>query len=96
MNPRQLIAGPVIDCIASDRSPTVHELFHVAERIWTDAGAATSTSSWSELPVDGVERLASLRAAKAALSGSDEHLGGLSGCAVGDVGRLHRRERLAI
>lgn len=71
MKPHHLIANPVIDCIAAGRDPTVHELFHVAERIWTDAGAMRSASSWSELPVNGSERLASLKAAKAALSGSE-------------------------
>jgi hypothetical protein len=70
MNPRHLIAHPVIDCIAADRNPTLHELYHVAERIWADVGATTSSLSWSELPVNGVERLALLRAAKAALSGA--------------------------
>ena len=73
MKPRHLVAGPVIDCIASGRDPTVHELFHVAERIWTEAGAMASALSWSELPVNGVERLRSLRVAIAALSGSDDH-----------------------
>jgi hypothetical protein len=71
MKPRQLIAGPVIDCIASGRDPTVHELFHVAERFWLDAGELASVMSWSELSPNGKERLASLKAAKAALSGCD-------------------------
>jgi hypothetical protein len=70
MKPRHLIAGPVIDCIVSGRDPTVHELFDVAERIWTDMGAMASVLSWSELPMSGAERLAALRAAQAALSGS--------------------------
>ena len=67
---RHLIADAVIDCIASGRDPTIHELFHVAERIWTDAGAMVPVLSWGELPPGGMERLAALRAAKAALSGS--------------------------
>jgi hypothetical protein len=73
MKPRHLIAGPVIDCIASGRDPTVHDLFHVAERIWTDMGAMASALSWSELPMNGAERLVALRAAQAALSGSQYH-----------------------
>lgn len=73
MPPRHLIAGPVIDCIASGRDPMIHELFHVAERIWMDAGATASGLSWNDLPLNGVERLRSLRIAIAALSGSYDY-----------------------
>ncbi|MDG5972964.1 hypothetical protein JAGODDHD_03734 (plasmid) [Sphingomonas paucimobilis] len=29
-----LFEDAVIDCVATDREPTVQELFHVAQRIW--------------------------------------------------------------
>jgi hypothetical protein len=71
MKPNHLIARPVVDCIADGREPSVHELFEVAERIWTDTRTARSAFSWSDLPVDGSERLISLRAAQAALTGNE-------------------------
>jgi hypothetical protein len=95
MKPRHLIEKPVIDCIASGRDPTVHELFHVAERIWTDVGSA-SIPTWSELPVNGLERLAALRAAKAALGGSDDHPAELTACAASALRRGHRGRGLTI
>jgi hypothetical protein len=71
MKPHHLLADPVISCIASGRNPTVNELFYVAERIWTDVEAAP-LSSWSELPVSCMKRLSALKAALAALSGSED------------------------
>lgn len=71
MKPKHLIPSPVLDCIADGRDPTIHELFHVAERIWTDTRSTQSAFSWSYLPAHGSERPASLRAARVALSGSE-------------------------
>lgn len=71
MKPAHLIAGPVVDCIASGRDPTGDELFQVAERIWTDATGERSASAWEQLPPDSAERLLSLRAAQVALRGTE-------------------------
>ncbi len=45
MKPSNLIAGPVVECIADGRDPTIRELFHVAERIWTDIRTTRSAFS---------------------------------------------------
>ena len=71
MKPAHLIAGPVVDCIANGRDPTLDELFQVAERIWRDAKGERSAFSWGQLPTDSAERVLSLRAAQAALRGTD-------------------------
>lgn len=90
MKARHLIAEAVIKCIASGRDPTVHELFQVAEHFWSDSEEA-SIFSWSELPADGLDRLAALRAAKAALCGSDD-LAELTASAAGGLRPSHRAE----
>ncbi|GHH26103.1 hypothetical protein GCM10008023_40210 [Sphingomonas glacialis] len=66
-----LFDDAVIDCVASDRAPTIQELFHVAERIWTDGASDRSAFRWGRLAPTDPARLLSLRAAQMALMGSD-------------------------
>ena len=61
----------VIDCVASDRAPTVQELFHVAGRIWADGASDRSAFRWGSLAPTAPDRLRSLRAAQVALLGSE-------------------------
>jgi hypothetical protein len=63
------IAPEVIDCIADGRSPTVEELYRVADHIWSDVRGSRSAFTWGELTHDNSERLLSIRAAQAALVG---------------------------
>ena len=60
----------VIDCVARDRAPTVQELCHVAERIWTEGGTDRSAFRWGCLAPTDPDKLMSLRAAQVALIGS--------------------------
>lgn len=71
LNP--LFEDAVVDCVASDREPTVQELFQVAQRIWTEGAADRSAFRWGMLPSAGSEKLLALRAAQVALSGSIIH-----------------------
>ena len=64
-----LFEPTVIDCVARDRTPTVQELFRVAERIWTDGAVGRSAFNWDCLDTADPEKLMALRAAKAALLG---------------------------
>lgn len=66
----RLFAPEVIDCVSHGREPTVGELFHVAERMWTEGTGKQSVFTWGELPPRSDERVAYLRAAQAALCGS--------------------------
>lgn len=66
-----LFDNAVIDCVATDRAPTVQELFHVAERIWTEGASDRSAFRWGRLAPTDPARLRSLRAAQMALLGSD-------------------------
>ncbi|GAY19510.1 MULTISPECIES: hypothetical protein [Sphingomonadaceae] len=68
-----LFEDAVIDCVATDREPTVQELFHVAQRIWAEGAANRSVFRWDCLPPTDTEKLLALRAAQAALSGSVAH-----------------------
>ena len=68
-----LFDDAVIDCVASDRAPTIREIFHVAERIWTDGASDRSAFSWDRLAPTDPAKLMSLRAAQMALLGSDRH-----------------------
>lgn len=65
-----LIAVQIVDCIATGLDPTLHELFAVAERMWTDGAADRSAFAWGALPPDSKDRLIALRRARAALGGS--------------------------
>jgi len=65
-----LFAEAVIDCVATDRPPTVQELFQVAQRIWTDGAANRSAFRWGCLPSTDPEKLTALRAAQVALLGA--------------------------
>jgi len=60
----------VIDCVARDRAPTVQELCHVAERIWTEGGIDRPAFRWGCLAPTDPDKLMSLRAAQVALLGS--------------------------
>lgn len=73
-----LFDDAVIDCMASDRAPTLEELFHVAERIWADGAADRSAFRWKHLAATDPEKLMSLRAAQTALlgCGSDRQIRG--------------------
>lgn len=66
-----LFDDAVIDCISSDRAPTIQELFHVAERIWAEGAANRSAIRWGCLAPTDPTKLMSLRAAQAALLGSE-------------------------
>lgn len=66
----RLFDDAVIDCVASDRGPTVQELVRVAERIWAEGAADRSAFRWDRLPASDPDKLMSLRAAQAALLGS--------------------------
>jgi hypothetical protein len=65
-----LFADAVIDCMATDREPSVQELFQVAQRIWTEGAPDRSAFRWGILPSADSEKLVALRAAHVALSGS--------------------------
>ncbi|GGB43642.1 hypothetical protein GCM10011380_36350 [Sphingomonas metalli] len=65
-----LFDDAVIDCVAGDRAPTVQELFHVAEVIWTEGAADRSAFRWDCLAPTDPGKLMSLRAAQAAMLGS--------------------------
>jgi hypothetical protein len=71
MQPPATIAPEVIDCIAEGREPDVDELFRVARHIWADVQGPRSAFAWGELTQDSSERLLSLKAAQAALVGSE-------------------------
>ncbi len=80
-----LFDDAVIDCMASDRAPTLQELLHVAERIWADGAADRSAFRWKRLEATDPEKLMSLRAAQTALlgSGSDQQIWGQVPCDIG-------------
>ncbi len=65
-----LFEDTVIDCVATDREPSVQELFRVAERIWSDGAANRSAFRWGRLASGDTEKLLALRAAQIALCGS--------------------------
>ena len=73
--PPATIAREVIDCIAHGRDPSSDELASVASRIWNDIRGSRSAFAWGELGHDSSERLLSLKAAHAALSGSNCRVG---------------------
>lgn len=67
--PRARIAPEVIDCIAQDRSPSIDELYRVADHIRSDLRCARPAFAWGETDPDSIERLLTLRVAQAALVG---------------------------
>jgi len=67
--PRARIAPEVIDCIAQDRSPSIDELYRVADHIRSDLRGARPAFAWGETDPDSIERLLTLRVAQAALVG---------------------------
>lgn len=70
-----LFAVEVVDCMAEGRSPTLQEVFRVAERIWIESAPDRSAFAWGRLPAAAPARLHSLRAARVALCGTREHHG---------------------
>jgi hypothetical protein len=67
--PRAKIAPEVIDCIAQDRSPSIDELYRVADHIRSDLRGTSPAFAWGETDPDSIERLLTLRVAQAALVG---------------------------
>lgn len=65
-----LFIDAVIGCVAEGRDPTVQELFHVAQRIWSDGAPDRSAFAWGRLPTASLDRLSALRSARLALCGS--------------------------
>lgn len=65
-----LFEDAVIDCLETDRQPSVEELFRVAQRIWSDGATNGSAFRWGRLAPTDTEKLLALRAAQLALSGS--------------------------
>jgi hypothetical protein len=65
-----LVADQLVDCMANGRDPTVHELSHVAERIWTDGADERSAFGWGSLAANSSDRLFAFRSAQVALVGS--------------------------
>ncbi len=66
-----LVADQLVDCIATGRDPTVHDLFALARRMWLEGAPNRSAFAWDRLTADGGDRLVALRGAHAALSGDD-------------------------
>lgn len=67
MNP--LFDDAVIDCVATNRAPTVQELLHVAERSRADGAADRSAFRWDCLAPADPEKLFSMQAAQACAGG---------------------------
>lgn len=67
--PPARIAPEVIDCIAQDRSPSIDELYRVADHIRSDLRGARPAFAWGETDPDSIERLLTLKVAQAALIG---------------------------
>lgn len=47
-----LMPDQLVECIATGREPTVHELFAVAGRMWIDGAAERSAFAWDRLAPD--------------------------------------------
>ena len=65
-----MFKNAVIDCVATDRQPSVQELFCVAQRIWSDGAANRSALRWGRLAPTDAQKLLALRAAHIAMCGS--------------------------
>ena len=66
-----LVADALVDCIATGRDPTIHDLLALAQRMWMEGAPNRSAFAWNRLASDGGDRLLALRGAHAALSGAD-------------------------
>ena len=71
MSPVHLFSAPLVRCIADGRGPTIPELFAQAEQIWVEGAANRSAFTWGQLAPASADRIASLRAAQAAMAGTD-------------------------
>ena len=67
---RTLFAPELIRCVTNGRDPSAAELFSVARQVWVEGASQRSAFSWNHLSRQDPERLAALRVAQAALSGS--------------------------
>lgn len=65
-----LFAAEVVECVAEGRAPTTQELYAVAERIGRDSGMGP-IFAWGDSAAAGAEERYLLRAAHAALQGTD-------------------------
>ena len=72
---RSAFAGGLIACMADRREPTVHELFSVAGKVWTDGAAERSASAWDRLSSNDADLVRALRAAQAALTRNPDEAG---------------------
>ena len=61
----------LIECIGSDRDPTIGALLDVAGRIWSDAALDRSASAWGQLAPGSDDRADAIRFALTAMRGSD-------------------------
>lgn len=67
-----LFADGLVGCVAEGRDPTVHELFYVAQRIWSEGAVDRPVFAWATLPSGSPDRVLAVRAAHLALCGSNE------------------------
>ncbi len=65
-----MVSDQLVDCIASGREPTIHELFSQAESMWIDGAAGRSAFSWGQMARGSNERMRALRHAQMALTGT--------------------------
>lgn len=71
MSARGMMPSEIIECMSAGRQPSVGELFRVATRIRADFEGQRASFAWAR-PLDEKEaRLLCLRAAHAALCGSE-------------------------
>lgn len=71
MESKGVLMSELLDCLANGRDPTIHELHVVARGIWTQGAADRSAFMWDRMNPVSQDRAQALRAALAALRGSD-------------------------
>lgn len=82
-----LMLDALVDCVATGREPTVHELAQLADRVWSDASSRKSAFSWSDSSSLKIDRVIAFRAALLAFRGS--------GCDGEDAGCFAETRRYA-
>lgn len=65
-----LMPAALIDCVATGRDPTPHELVDLAERVWSEAGRSRSAFAWGDLPSSSLDRAIAMRVACLAFRGT--------------------------
>ncbi|MFT6570626.1 MAG: hypothetical protein ACJAWY_002347, partial [Sphingomonas echinoides] len=55
-----LFSTEVVDCVSEARSPSVQELFVVAQRIWSEGAPDRSAFSWGRLDPVSADRIFAL------------------------------------